>query len=75
MAEEFVPTPEQRARLYSPVGLKLGGDTPAAIALSIVAEIQAVLSRSEGVHLRQHNGPIHEPEAGEAREAASRKSA
>lgn len=59
MAEEFVPTPEQLARLYSPVGLKIGGDTPAAIALSIAAEIQAVLSRSEGAHLRQHDGPIH----------------
>jgi xanthine/CO dehydrogenase XdhC/CoxF family maturation factor len=75
LADEFVPTAEQRARLYSPVGLKLGGDTPAAIALSIVAEIQAVLSRSEGVHLRQHDGPIHVNETGEAGEVASRKSA
>jgi xanthine/CO dehydrogenase XdhC/CoxF family maturation factor len=75
MADEFVPTSEQRARLYSPVGLKLGGDTPAAIALSIVAEIQAVLSRSEGVHLRQHDGPIHLTEASEASEVVSRKSA
>ncbi|PTL80374.1 XdhC family protein [Vitiosangium sp. GDMCC 1.1324] len=63
MADVFVPTPEQRARLYSPVGLKLGGETPAAIALSIAAEIQAVLSRSESVHLRQHDGPIHVAES------------
>ncbi len=75
LADEFVPTSEQRARLYSPVGLRLGGDTPAAIALSIVAEIQSVLSRSEGVHLRQHDGPIHLTEASEASEVMSRKSA
>ena len=74
MADEFVPTPEQLARLYSPVGLKLGGDTPASIALSITAEIQAVLSRSEGVHLRQHAGPIHASEQSEP-EAEHRKSA
>jgi xanthine/CO dehydrogenase XdhC/CoxF family maturation factor len=30
-------------RLHSPVGLDLGGGDPAAVALSIVAEIQAVL--------------------------------
>jgi xanthine/CO dehydrogenase XdhC/CoxF family maturation factor len=77
VADEFVPTPEQLARLYSPVGLKLGGDTPAAIALSIAAEIQAVLSRSEGLHLRQHAGPIHVSEAPSESEPepVSRKSA
>lgn len=31
-------------RLHSPVGLDLGGHTPAAIALSIAAELQAVVS-------------------------------
>ncbi|MGA0800749.1 MAG: XdhC family protein, partial [Steroidobacteraceae bacterium] len=32
------------ARLRAPVGLNLGGRTPEAIALSIVAELQATLS-------------------------------
>jgi len=32
------------ARLRSPVGLDLGGHTPAAVALSVTAEVQAVLS-------------------------------
>lgn len=32
------------ARLHSPVGLDLGGHTPAAVALSIAAELQAVVS-------------------------------
>jgi xanthine dehydrogenase accessory factor len=36
-------------RLRAPVGLALGGETPEAIALSIVAEIQAVLSRAKQV--------------------------
>ena len=37
-------TPEQcLAALHTPVGLPLGGDTPEAVALAIVAEIQSVL--------------------------------
>jgi xanthine dehydrogenase accessory factor len=34
-------------RLHAPVGLALGGETPEAIALSIVAEVQAVLSEAK----------------------------
>jgi len=37
-----------RPRLYAPVGLDLGGRTPEAIALSIVAEIQAFLNGRRG---------------------------
>ena len=40
--------------LHNPIGLNLGGDTPSSIALSIVAQIQAVLNqtsaRSLGVY-------------------------
>ncbi len=35
-------TPEQVARLHAPIGLDIGGRTPAEIALSIMAEIVAV---------------------------------
>lgn len=35
------------ARLHTPVGLDLGGHSPAAIALSIAAELQAVLAGRE----------------------------
>ena len=43
-AEQLGWTPEQcLARLHTPVGLPLGGDTPEAVALAIVAEIQSVL--------------------------------
>jgi xanthine dehydrogenase accessory factor len=45
VAEEIGLTPEEcLARLHSPVGLDLGGHSPAAIALSIAAELQAVLA-------------------------------
>lgn len=39
------------ARLHSPVGLDLGGHAPAAIALSIVAELQAVFAGREAKKL------------------------
>jgi xanthine dehydrogenase accessory factor len=38
-------TPEQIARLHAPIGLDIGGSTPAEIALSIIAEIVAVRNR------------------------------
>ena len=37
-----------RQRLRAPIGLDLGGRTPEAIALSIVAEIQSMLSSASG---------------------------
>jgi xanthine/CO dehydrogenase XdhC/CoxF family maturation factor len=50
------------ARLRSPIGLDLGGETPEEIALSIVAEIQAVLSGRDARALQAREAPIHEPE-------------
>ncbi len=38
--------------LHSPTGLDLGADTPASIALSIVAEVQANIHHSSVAHLR-----------------------
>jgi xanthine dehydrogenase accessory factor len=40
------------ARMHAPTGLDLGENTPAAIALSIVAEIQQTLTASTGQPLR-----------------------
>lgn len=56
-----VPEAEARlqGRLYSPVGLNLGAETPEEIALSIVAEIQAVRQGRAGGMLRHSNDPIH----------------
>ena len=49
----------QRARLYGPVGLDTGADSPEEIALSIVAEILAVRNSRAAVSLRVRRGPIH----------------
>ena len=54
-----VYTSDQLSRLYAPVGLDIGADTPEEIALAIVAEIQAVLANCSGGQLRDRKGPIH----------------
>ena len=47
-------------RLYTPVGLDLGGGTPHQIALSIVGEVLAVENGREPQHLKDREGTIHE---------------
>ncbi len=51
---------EQLARLFAPVGLDVGADTPESIALSIIGEIQSVLSKRIGGHLRDRKGSIYD---------------
>jgi xanthine dehydrogenase accessory factor len=55
-----VPTADQRSRFYAPVGFDLGGETPAEVALSIIAEIQAFLTGRAGGPLRERVLPIHD---------------
>jgi len=46
VAQELRWTPQEcLRRVHAPIGLDLGGDTPQAVALTIVAEIQSVLHR------------------------------
>jgi xanthine dehydrogenase accessory factor len=43
-------------RLHAPIGLDLGGDTPAEIALSVIAEIQQSRHRASGLPLHKVRG-------------------
>ena len=56
----FTATPAQRATLHAPVGLDLGAETPAEVALSILAEIRATLARRDARPLRDRTRPIHD---------------
>ncbi len=47
------------ARLHSPAGLDIGASGPAEIALSVVAEMRAVLNGRRGGMLRERRGSIH----------------
>jgi xanthine dehydrogenase accessory factor len=47
-------------RVYGPVGLDIGADSPEQIALAVVAEIQAVLAGRLGGMLRNREGSLHE---------------
>ena len=56
--EKWGVTREQLDRVYSPVGLDLGGSTPEETALSIIAEVVAVKNGRTGESLRGSTGPI-----------------
>lgn len=55
--------PGQLERLHAPVGLDIGTESPEQIALSVLAEIQAVFSARPGRPLKDREGPIHDPMA------------
>lgn len=49
-----------RDRIYTPIGIDLGGETPYQIAHSILAEVLAVHNGRDVTHLADREGPIHE---------------
>ncbi|HET9932347.1 MAG TPA: XdhC family protein [Polyangiaceae bacterium] len=49
------------SRLHAPVGLNIGAETSAEIALAIVAEAQARLKGADAQTLREKSGPVHAP--------------
>ncbi len=67
MLKELFPDPadllkRDPARVRAPLGLDLGAETPAQIALSAIAEVQAVLARASALPLSERRArPIHRP--------------
>lgn len=53
------PTEAELDKLHAPIGLDLGAEEPAEIALCIVAEIQAFFNGRAARPLRGHDGPLH----------------
>jgi len=64
-AAGVIITPEQLQKVYGPTGLDIGAEGAEEIALSVMAEIKAVLSDRSGSPLRDKNTPIHAPHNGE----------
>lgn len=52
-------TAEQSAIIYGPTGLDIGAETAEEIALSVLAEIKAVLAQRDGTFLRERSDMIH----------------
>lgn len=52
-------TEAQKEKVFGPVGLDIGAETSEEIALSVLAEIKAVLGKRAGFSLRDKLEPIH----------------
>lgn len=59
-AEDRTFDDSELERLYTPVGLDLGGGTPHQIAVSVISEVLAVSNDREPGHLRDREGRIHD---------------
>jgi xanthine/CO dehydrogenase XdhC/CoxF family maturation factor len=58
--QDFQLSKEITSKIYAPVGLDLGAETPSEIGLSVLSEILAVLNNAGASHLRERTRPIHE---------------
>jgi xanthine dehydrogenase accessory factor len=59
--EGLILTEAQRQIMHFPAGLDIGAESPEAIALSMLAEIQATFAQHGGGSLRDRSGSIHGP--------------
>ncbi|BDW94235.1 xanthine dehydrogenase [Flagellimonas marinaquae] len=58
--EDIEVSKEDLAKIHAPVGLEIGAETPAEIGLSILVEIQSVLTNKGARPLKQKTEPIHD---------------
>lgn len=59
-SEGIILSDEQLNRIYGPIGLDIGAETAEEIALSIIAEIKAVMSGKTGTSLKYKTQKIHD---------------
>ncbi|RAI97841.1 CTP:molybdopterin cytidylyltransferase MocA [Chitinophaga skermanii] len=52
LTAEGMQIQEQQNRVYGPIGLNIGAETPEEIALSIISEVKAVFANKPGTSLR-----------------------
>jgi xanthine dehydrogenase accessory factor len=57
--EGRILTDAELDRIYTPIGLDLGGGSPYQIAHSVVAELLAIQNDRDPGHLKEREGPIH----------------
>ncbi len=63
LAEQgYTPSPFAVTRVRSPIGLSLGAETPAEVALSVLGEILAIVRGFEGGFLTGWPGSLHRPD-------------
>jgi xanthine dehydrogenase accessory factor len=62
-SEEMSITHEMLKKVFGPTGLEIGAETPEEIALSIIAEIQAVINGLNGGSLKFKESVIHDRSA------------